>query len=84
MESASGWPWQQTLAMASQGEVVQIKEILFGMIRDYLQEMGIGRGSVLECIENRPNEVLVRLPTGETRLIGWDYAWFVYVTRRTC
>lgn len=81
MESTSGWPWHETLAVAADGDVVQIRQILFGMIQDYLTDMGVRTGSVLECIENRPNEVLVKLPTGEDRLIGWDYAWFISVTR---
>ncbi|MFO8173647.1 MAG: FeoA domain-containing protein [Longimicrobiales bacterium] len=81
MESISGWPWQQTLATVEKGDVVQIQEILFGMIKDHLQGMGIRKGSVLECLDNRSNEILVRLPNGETEVIGWDHAWFVCVSR---
>jgi len=78
-ESTSDWPWSETLALAAHGDLIQVAEILFGTIRDHLWEMGIEKGSVVECLDNRPQWVLVQLADGGRRKITRDYAWFICV-----
>lgn len=79
MESTSNWPWTDTLAMANKGDLCQVEEVLFDSIENHLQDMGVGRGSVVECLDSRPQWLLVRLPDGNQRRISRDYAWFVRI-----
>ena len=79
METTQNWPWDKTLALAGQGALFQVEEILFGTIRDHLWEMGVRTGSMIECVENRSQGVRVKLPDGRTRDVARDYAWFVCV-----
>jgi hypothetical protein len=77
----STWSWQTSLALAEHGDVVQVKDVLFGMIRDHLEDLGIRRGSVLECLQNGSGSILVSLPDGERAKVERQYAWFVSVER---
>ena len=79
MEAVSKWQWRKSLAMAGEGDVVQVDQILFGTIRDHCWELGIRTGSMVECLENHDRWVLVRLGDGEEKCLTRDYAWFISV-----
>lgn len=79
METTQNWPWDKTLALAGQGALFQVEEILFGTIRDHLWEMGVRKGSMIECVENRSQGVRVRMPDGRTEDVARAYAWFIRI-----
>lgn len=75
------WPWDQSLAMAREGDVLEVKEILFGSIRNHLWEVGVRRGATLEHIGSDEEAVAVLLQNGNGVKVARDYAWFVVVER---
>ena len=75
------WPWSQSLALASKGEVVEIKRILFGTIRDHLWEAGVREGATLEYLEKDDDGVRVRLGDGRGVMVDRDHSWFIVVGR---
>lgn len=79
MNDLSQWPWPRTLALSQPGQTVQVKEILFDLVRDRCWELGIREGSVVECRDRDGSSVVVDLPNGERAQIPRDYAWFVSV-----
>ncbi len=79
MGTVSKWPWRQSLAMAREGELLEVKEILFGSLRDHLWTIGVREGSLLECLGKDDAGVEVRLPNGKGTKIERDYAWFISV-----
>jgi len=75
------WPWSQSLAMAREGDVLEVREILFGSIRDHLWEVGVRKGATLEHLGRDAEAVAVRLPDGSGVKVARDHAWFVVVGR---
>ncbi len=64
---------------AREGNLLQVRTILFGVIQDYCRELGIQPGRVMECVEQDPAWVLVHLPDGGQRRIEWESAWSIAV-----
>ena len=73
------WPWSQSLAMATEGDFLKIKEVLFGTVRDHLWEVGVRKGAKLEYVRRDEEGVEVRLPDGEGVKVARDHAWFIVV-----
>lgn len=82
MGTITKWPWRRSLAMASEGEHLKVKEILFGSLRDHLGAMGVEEGSTLECLGMDDAGVEVLLADGSGTRIERDYAWFIAVEPR--
>ena len=81
MRAISNWPWKKSLAMAGPGDSLRVGRILLDAIRDHCWELGIEQGSMVECLDNRSQWVLVRLPDGRKERVLRDYAWFIAVDR---
>ena len=65
--------------MAAEGDVLEVKEILFSSLRSHLHDKGVSEGSRLECLAKDEEGVDVRLPDGRGAKVESDYAWFVAV-----
>jgi hypothetical protein len=75
------WPWSLSLAMAREGDVLEVREVLFGSIRDHLWGVGVRKGAKLEYLGRDDEAVAVRLPDGNGVKVARDHAWFVVVER---
>lgn len=75
----SRWPWTRSLAMAGEGTLLEVEEILFGRTDAYCRRLGIRPGSRLVCMKNDQDGVEVSLPGNRTSRLERDYAWFVLV-----
>ena len=79
MAAALRWPMDHSLAMAREGDVLEVKEILFGGLRDHLRKIGLREGSTLEHLGIGDAGVEVRLGDGRGVRVHQDYAWFIVV-----
>lgn len=79
MIDVAKWPWSQSLALARKGEVVEVKKILFGTVRDFLWEAGVREGATLEYLEKDDDGVRVRLGDGRGVMVHRDHSWFIVV-----
>ena len=75
------WPWSQSLAMATEGDFLKIKEVLFGTLHDHLWDVGVRKGAKLEYVRRDEEGVEVRLPDGKGVKVARDHAWFIVVER---
>lgn len=73
------WPWNQSLALAREGDVLEVKEILFGSIQEHLSEVGVRKGATLEYLGKDDVALSVRFPDGNGAKVARDHAWFVLV-----
>lgn len=73
------WPWSRSLALAEEGDILEVDEILFASVEARCHELGIRPGTVLVCDALRPGEVGVILPDGTRARLPRHYAWFVAV-----
>jgi hypothetical protein len=64
MASALRWPMDHSLAQAREGDVLEVKEILFGGLRDHLRKIGVREGATLEHLGQDDSGVEVRLGDG--------------------
>jgi hypothetical protein len=83
MASALRWPMDHSLAQAREGDVLEVKEILFGGLRDHLRKIGVREGATLEHLGQDDSGVEVRLGDGRGVRVHQDYAWFIVVEPRT-
>ena len=75
------WPWSQSLALARKGEVLEVTQILFGTVRDYLWKAGVREGATLEHLGKEEDGVQVRLGDGRGVRVDRHDAWFIVVER---
>lgn len=73
------WPWSRSLAMARKGDFLEVKEILFGTLRDHLWEAGVREGARLEYVARHDDGVDVLLADGKGVRVARDHTWFVVV-----
>ena len=73
------WPWSRSLALAGEGDILEVDEILFASVQERCEELGIRPGTVLVCDTLRPGEVGIILPDGTRARLPRHYAWFVAV-----
>jgi hypothetical protein len=71
-----------SLALAREGDFLEVKEILFGGLRDHLRKIGVREGATLEHLGQDDAGVEVRLPDGRGVRVHQDYAWFIVVEPR--
>jgi hypothetical protein len=79
MDDVLKWPWRESLAMASEGDLLEVKEILFGTLRDHLWEVGVRKGTRLEHLGRDDEGVQIRLPDGKAVRVARDHTWFIVV-----
>jgi hypothetical protein len=83
MASALRWPMDHSLALAREGDVLEVKEGLFGGLRDHLRKIGVREGATLEHLGMGDTGVEVRLGDGRGVRVHQDYAWFIVVEPTT-
>jgi hypothetical protein len=83
MASTIRWHMDHSLALAREGDVLEVKEILFGGLRDHLRQIGVREGATLEHLGMGDGGVEVRLGDGRGVRVHPDYAWFLVVEPRT-
>lgn len=76
------WPMDHSLALAREGDFLEVKEILFGGLRDHLRKIGVREGATLEHLGQDDAGVEVRLGDGRGVRVHQDYAWFIVVEPR--
>jgi len=79
MRIASGTEGVRSLAAADAGEVVEIRRILFGVLRALCGELGIREGDAVRCRAATPGHLLLETPGGRTVTLERDWARFVQV-----
>lgn len=82
MASALRWPMDHSLAQARAGDVLEVKEIVFGGLREHLRKIGVREGATLEHLGMGDAGVEVRLGDGRGVRVHQDYAWFIVVEPR--
>jgi hypothetical protein len=82
MAGALRWPMDHSLAHARAGDVLEVKEIVFGGLRDHLRKIGVREGGTLEHLGIGDAGVEVRLGDGRGVRVHQDYAWFIVVEPR--
>lgn len=82
MASPIRWPMDHSLALAREGDFLEVKEILFGGLRDHLRKIGVREGATLEHLGQDDAGVEVRLGDGRGVRVHQDYAWFIVVEPR--
>ena len=79
MDDVVKWPWRQSLAMARKGDFLEVKEVLFGTLRDHLHNAGVRSGTRLEYLGRNDEGVEVLLADGRGVRVAPDHTWFVVV-----
>ena len=82
MASPIRWPMDHSLALAREGDFLEVKEILFGGLRDHLKKIGVREGATLEHLGKDDAGVEVGLGDGRGVRVHQDYAWFIVVEPR--
>ena len=81
MKPHAAWPWSESLGAvrADPGQVLRVRQILFGMVRDRCHEIGLEEGTELRYWERTPEGVTLELRGSGRRTLELPYAWFVQV-----
>lgn len=68
------------LTRTEAGEVVEVKEVVFGSVQEYCEGAGIGPGTRLR-VRSRDNHGVLELEDveGNSVAMTWDFALFVWV-----
>ncbi len=74
-------PCTESLGKVRHGDLrpYRIRKILFGMVQDHCQELGMREGDVVRCLRKDAQELEVRLSTGTVMHLPNEYAWFIEV-----
>lgn len=70
----------RSLAATDTGEVVQVRHILFGILRDLCSGLGIREGDILRCRTATANHLVLETPAGRRVTFQRDWARYVQVT----
>lgn len=70
----------RSLASVRDGEIVVIRHILFGSLRDLCQRTGFQEGDVVRCRLATPSHLLLELPNGHTVPCARDWARFIRIS----
>ena len=73
------WSWAESLAVARPGGRYRVTEIVYSLVRDRCEELGIRRGDELRCLEMQRWTLQLELTDGRGVLLERDYAWFIQV-----
>jgi len=68
-----------SLAMASAGQAVEVREILGERLREYCHDIGLHEGDVLRCRVNGPTHKIMTTASGRTIVLEQDWARFIDV-----
>jgi hypothetical protein len=73
----------RSLAAIDTGEAVEIRRILFDVLRGLCADLGVQEGDVVRCRANTSSHLLLETPTGRTVALERDWARFVQVDSAT-
>lgn len=74
-------PATLSLAAITAGQIVMIRRIIYGMVRDLCTDLGLVEGQMVECAANAGRTLRLRNAGGRTVMLDADYARFVEVER---
>ena len=73
------WSWAESLAVARPGMRYRVTEIIYSLVRDRCEELGINRGDEISCLELHGRALELERTDGRRVVLERDYAWFVQV-----
>lgn len=73
------WSWANALAAAEPGSRYRITDVVFSLVREYCEGLGLERGDEVRCAANRGWALELERVDGCRILLERDYAWFVQV-----
>jgi hypothetical protein len=81
MKPHAAWPWSESLGAVrtDPNQVLRVRRILFGMVRNRCQEVGLEEGTELRYQDRTPEGVALELSGIGRRTLEFPYAWFVQV-----
>jgi hypothetical protein len=59
---------------------VEVRRILFGLVRDRCADIGLREGERIRCHHRDGDNVTVEMPSGTLANLELSYAWFIEVT----
>jgi hypothetical protein len=79
MKPHAAWPWSESLGAvrADPGQLLRVRRILFGMVRDHCHEVGLEEGTELRYGDRTPEGVVLEL-SGRGRRIRSTRAVLVF------
>ena len=81
MTPHDAWPWSESLGAvrADHAQILRVRRILFGMVRDRCHDLGLDEGTEFRCRGRTADGVAVELCGTGIRSLEFSYAWFVQV-----
>jgi hypothetical protein len=79
MDGIVKWPWRESLALAGDGDLFKVREILSGGVRAHLSGLGIWEGSTLEYVGKDDAGIWIRIPGGNAVRVERNHTWFIVV-----
>jgi len=72
----------RSLAAVDTGEIVEIRRILFDVLRGLCADLGVREGDVVRCRANTPSHLLLETAAGRTVALERDWARFIQIDAR--
>ncbi len=69
----------RSLAAADRGEMIEIRRILFGALRELCAELGLHEGEVVRCRAGTPSQLLLETQGGRVVALDRDWARFIQI-----
>jgi len=75
------WPWSESLGAvrADHAQILRVRRILFGMVRDRCLDAGLDEGTEFRCRDRNADGVVVEVSGTGIRTLELPHAWFVQV-----
>jgi len=70
----------RSLAATEAGDVVEVRHVLFGILQDLCQSLGIREGEVLRCRAATPTQLVLENAKGRQLTLQRDWARYVQVS----
>jgi hypothetical protein len=70
----------RSLAATATGEAVEIRRILFDVLRILCADLGVREGDVVRCRADTPSHLLLETASGRTVTLERDWARFIQVS----
>jgi hypothetical protein len=69
----------RSLAAADRGEMIEIRRILFGALRQLCADLGLHEGEVVRCRACTSSQFLLETQTGRVVALDRDWARFIEI-----
>jgi hypothetical protein len=69
----------RSLAAADRGELVEIRRILFGALRELCADLGLREGDLVRCRACTPSQFLLETQAGRVVALDRDWARFIQI-----